>query len=101
VFFPRIRLIPKLVITAALQVILLAGIVVPYAGELAQGPVKAAGLKARELGEDVMFWRFTTAPSFSVYRQAVTVKGSPATRPGGPHPRRPPARRRAGGHPFP
>lgn len=76
-FFPRIRLIPKLVITAALQVILLAGIVVPYAGELAQGPVKAAGLKARELGEDVMFWRFTTAPSFSVYRQAITVKGSP------------------------
>ena len=76
-FFPRIGLIPKLVITAALQVILLAGIVVPYAGELAQGPVKAAGLKARELGEDVMFWRFTTAPSFSVYRQAITIKGNP------------------------
>ena len=61
----------------ALQAALLAGVVVPYAGELAQGPVKAAGLKARELGESVVFWRFTTAPSFSVYRQAVTVKADP------------------------
>jgi hypothetical protein len=24
-----------------------------------------------------VFWRFTTAPSFSVYRQAVTLKGDP------------------------
>ena len=56
---------------------MLAAVVVPYAGELAQGPVKAAGLKARELGESVVFWRFTTAPSFSVYRQAVTVKADP------------------------
>jgi hypothetical protein len=60
-----------------LQVALLAGVVVPYAGELAQGPIKAAGLKARELGEEVIFWRFTTAPSFSVYRQAITLKGNP------------------------
>jgi hypothetical protein len=67
----------KLTVTAALQAGLLAAVVVPYAGELAQGPIKAAGLKARELGESVVFWRFTTAPSFSVYRQAVTLKGDP------------------------
>ena len=77
VFHPRIGMLPKLVVSAVLQVALLAGVVVPYAGELAQGPVKAAGLKARELGGDVLFWRFTTAPSFSVYRQAVTLKGEP------------------------
>ncbi|MDD3354065.1 glycosyltransferase family 39 protein [Zoogloea sp.] len=76
-FFCRLRPSTRLVLTAALQVVLLAGVVVPYAGNLAQGPVKAAGLKARELGEDVVFWRFTTAPSFSVYRQAVTVKADP------------------------
>jgi hypothetical protein len=77
VLFPRVPLLAKLTVTAALQAGLLAAVVVPYAGELAQGPVKAAGLKARELGESVVFWRFTTAPSFSVYRQAVTLKGDP------------------------
>ncbi len=77
VFFPRMPMLAKLVVTGAMQVVLLAGVVVPYAGELVQGPVKAAGLKARELGGEVVFWRFTTAPSFSVYRQAVTLKGDP------------------------
>lgn len=77
VFFPRMPVLAKLVVTAALQVGLLAGIVVPYAGELAQGPVKAAGLLARQQGGEVVFWRFTTAPSFSVYRQAVTLKADP------------------------
>jgi len=77
VFFPRMPVLAKLVVTAAVQVVLLAGVVVPYAGELVQGPVKAAGLKAREIGGEVVFWRFTTAPSFSVYRQAVTLKRDP------------------------
>lgn len=77
VFFPRMPAVTKLVVTAALQVSLLAGIVVPYAGELAQGPVKAAGLLAHQQGGEVVFWRFTTAPSFSVYRQAVTLKADP------------------------
>lgn len=77
VLFPRVPALAKLTLTAALQAGLLAAVVVPYAGELAQGPIKAAGLKARELGESVVFWRFTTAPSFSVYRQAVTQKGDP------------------------
>lgn len=77
VFFPRVPVLARLVVTAAVQVGLLAGVVVPYAGELAQGPVKRAALAARELGGDVVFWRFTTAPSFSVYRQAVTLKGDP------------------------
>ncbi len=77
VFFPRVPALAKLVATGAVQVGLLAGVVVPYAGGLVQGPVKAAGLKASELGGDVLFWRFTTAPSFSVYRQGVTLKGDP------------------------
>ena len=34
-------------------------------------------LEADELGGEVVFWRFTTAPSFSVYRQAVTLKSDP------------------------
>ena len=76
-FFPRVPALAKLVATGAVQVGLLAGVVVPYAGGLVQGPVKAAGLKARELGGEVLFWRFTTAPSFSVYRQGVTLKGDP------------------------
>lgn len=77
VLFSKASLVQRLAVTAALQVVLLAGLVVPFAGELAQGPVKAAGLKAHELGGDVMFWNFSTAPSFSVYRQAVTLKGDP------------------------
>jgi 4-amino-4-deoxy-L-arabinose transferase-like glycosyltransferase len=77
VFFPRVSLIKRLIVTAIIQVGLLAGVVVPYAGDLAQGPVKRAGLKAAEVGGEVLFWRFTTAPSFSVYRQAVTLKGDP------------------------
>ena len=57
---------------------LLAGLVVPYAGELAQGPVKAAGLVAAGMHEPIMFWNYSTVPSFSVYRQAVTPLGTPA-----------------------
>ncbi|MEW6695320.1 Undecaprenyl phosphate-alpha-4-amino-4-deoxy-L-arabinose arabinosyl transferase [Tepidimonas thermarum] len=58
---------------AGLQVALLALLVVPWLGQLLQGPVKEAGLRARALGVPAVQWRFD-APSFSVYRQAPTPK---------------------------
>ncbi|MCB1955147.1 MAG: glycosyltransferase family 39 protein, partial [Rhodocyclaceae bacterium] len=70
----------KLALAGALQALTLVAIVVPYAGELAQGPVKRAGLKLREAGEPVTLLSYT-APSFSVYRQAVTPRRQPE--PGG------------------
>lgn len=70
----------RLVVAAALQVVVLAGVVVPYAGTLVQGPVRDMALKVREMNEEVTLKSFT-APSFSVYRQAVTRREEPA--PGG------------------
>jgi len=61
----------KLTAAAAIQVVTLALVVVPWIGAVLQGPVKEAGLMARVLDEPVVAWRFT-APSFSVYREAVT-----------------------------
>jgi len=67
----------RLVVAAALQVVVLAGVVVPYAGALVQGPVRDMALKVRDMNEDVTLKSFT-APSFSVYRQAVTRREEPA-----------------------
>ncbi|WP_018990035.1 ArnT family glycosyltransferase [Aromatoleum toluclasticum] len=61
---------------AVIQVVILAGVVVPWAGTVLQGPVKEAGLLARKTGEPVVAWRYF-APSFSVYRQAVTPNRAP------------------------
>lgn len=61
---------------AVIQVVVLAGVVVPWAGAVLQGPVKEAGLLARKLDEPVVAWRYY-APSFSVYRQAVTEDRTP------------------------
>ncbi len=66
----------KLTAAATIQVTVLALVVVPWAGAVLQGPVKEAGLMARALGEPVVAWRFT-APSFSVYREAVTPDRPP------------------------
>ena len=66
----------KLALAGALQSIVLVAIVVPYAGELAQGPVKRAALKVREMAEPTSLYRHS-APSFSVYRQAVTRRQHP------------------------
>lgn len=68
---------PKLVVAAAIQVVVLAAVVTPWVGDVLQGPVKAAALRARELGQPVVTWRYT-APSVSVYRQAVTPSRAPA-----------------------
>ena len=69
-----------LVGAGVLQGLLLVVFVVPLAGELAQGPVKRTALAMRETGEPVTLLSYT-APSFSVYRQAVTPRRQPE--PGG------------------
>jgi hypothetical protein len=47
------------------------GLLLPAIAELQQGPVKEAALLARRAGWEVRSWR-SNAPSFSVYRGAVT-----------------------------
>jgi hypothetical protein len=49
----------------------LAGLLLPAAAAIQQGPVKEAALLARRAGWDVHSWRINV-PSFSVYRGAVT-----------------------------
>jgi len=49
----------------------LGGLLLPAVGELQQGPLKEAAQLARRAGWDVQRWRID-APSFSVYRAAVT-----------------------------
>jgi 4-amino-4-deoxy-L-arabinose transferase-like glycosyltransferase len=66
----------KLTAGAAIQVVALGLVVVPWIGAVLQGPVKEAGLRAKALDEPVVAWRFT-APSFSVYREAVTPDRPP------------------------
>jgi len=65
-----------LVAAATLQVITLSLVVTPWFGAVLQGPVKQAALLAKEMNEPVVSWRFT-APSFSVYREAVTESRTP------------------------
>lgn len=73
----QIALWPKLVAASTLQVLALTLAVTPFVGEVLQGPVKQAGLLAHQLGGPAVTWRFTTAPSFSVYRQGVTPSRAP------------------------
>jgi 4-amino-4-deoxy-L-arabinose transferase-like glycosyltransferase len=49
----------------------LGGLLLPAVAELQQGPVKRAALLARQAGWPVRTWRIN-APSFSVYRTAIT-----------------------------
>lgn len=78
--FWRTRLWHKLVVAGVVQTVVLAAVVVPLLGEVVQGPVKSAGLFARQLAEPVTRMRFD-APSFSVYAQAATPRSEPP--PGG------------------
>jgi 4-amino-4-deoxy-L-arabinose transferase-like glycosyltransferase len=66
----------ELVGIGILHLLYLVAVVTPAIGETLQGPVKAAGLLSRALGEPVVTWRID-APSFTVYRQAVTPKREP------------------------
>jgi hypothetical protein len=50
---------------------------VPWIGEVLQGPVKRAAIVARTVPEPVSTWNFD-APSFSVYREAITPSHAPA-----------------------
>ncbi|MDP5239891.1 glycosyltransferase family 39 protein [Uliginosibacterium sp. 31-16] len=63
---------------ACATTVLLAVSVAPFVGDLLQGPVKRAGLAARQYAEPTVLWNFH-APSFSVYRQQVspTVQAQP------------------------
>lgn len=70
----------KLVVAGALQVIVLSLVVTPWFGAVLQAPVRNAALVARALDEPVVAMRLH-APSFSVYRLAVTPSGTPE--PGG------------------
>ena len=67
----RAPLWPRLAATGLLCAAALGGLLLPAVGELQQGPVKEAALLARREGWDVRRWRID-APSFSVYRGAVT-----------------------------
>jgi 4-amino-4-deoxy-L-arabinose transferase-like glycosyltransferase len=62
---------PRVVAAALACSYALAGLLLPAAGELQQGPVKRAALLARDAGWPVVRWRIDV-PSFSVYRGAVT-----------------------------
>jgi 4-amino-4-deoxy-L-arabinose transferase-like glycosyltransferase len=71
---------PRLAAAALLASWALGGLLLPAVGELQQGPVKRAALLARQAGWTVRSWRID-APSFSVYRGAVTPR-SDGPRPG-------------------
>ena len=63
----------RLVVAAALQVTVLAALVVPLRRRARPGPVRDMAIKLREMDEAVTLKSFT-APSISVYRQAVTQR---------------------------
>ena len=71
---------PRLAAAALLGTWALGGLLLPAAGELQQGAVKRAALLARQAGWTVRSWRID-APSFSVYRAAVTPRAD-VPRPG-------------------
>jgi 4-amino-4-deoxy-L-arabinose transferase-like glycosyltransferase len=70
----------RLAATGLLCSLALGGLLLPALAELQQAPVKEAALLARRAGWDVHSWRIN-APSFSVYRGAVTP-ATPWPRPG-------------------
>jgi hypothetical protein len=71
---------PRLAATGLLCTGALCGLLLPAVGELQQGPLKEAALLARREGLDVHRWHID-APSFSVYRAAVTP-ATPQPQPG-------------------
>jgi len=75
--FSAHRIWIKLAAAAVAQVILLATVVTPFLGEVAQGSVKRAGLFVHSLNEPAARIRFDT-PSFSVYARQPTPRQEPA-----------------------
>ncbi|AGA89001.1 PMT family glycosyltransferase, 4-amino-4-deoxy-L-arabinose transferase [Thioflavicoccus mobilis 8321] len=66
----------SLVLIGIVQVIVVYWLLVPRVLDVMQGPVKEAGLLARELDLPTVAYR-TSMPSFSVYRDAVTPDRPP------------------------
>jgi 4-amino-4-deoxy-L-arabinose transferase-like glycosyltransferase len=64
-----------LLLVGLIQTAVASGALVPRVMEVLQGPVKEAALLARELDMPTLVYR-TSMPSFSVYRQAITPRGS-------------------------
>ncbi|MEN9489961.1 MAG: hypothetical protein RJA63_410 [Pseudomonadota bacterium] len=56
---------------ASLLTLVLSLAVAPFLGDVLQGPVKRAGIMARNFAEAGVQWNFH-APSFSIYREQVT-----------------------------
>jgi len=75
----RLRPWQGLVLVGFVQMTVVSGVLVPRGMEVLQGPVKEAGMLARELDLPTTVYR-TSMPSFSVYRQAITPDRDP--RPG-------------------
>ena len=65
-----------LVLAGLLQALVVFGIVVPKVVGVTQGPVREAGLLARQSGETVVAYKINQ-PSFSVYRQSITPNRLP------------------------
>ncbi len=61
----------RVLLAAACNTLLLAGMALPYLGDILEGPVKRAALFGRGLPEPAAQWNFHM-PSFSVYRERVT-----------------------------
>jgi hypothetical protein len=66
----------RLILAGVIQTLVVYGALVPRVFEVMQGPVKEAGLLARELGLPTVVYR-TSMPSFSVYRDAITPQRAP------------------------
>jgi 4-amino-4-deoxy-L-arabinose transferase-like glycosyltransferase len=66
----------RMILAGVIQTLVVYGALVPRVFEVMQGPVKEAGLLARELGLPTVVYR-TSMPSFSVYRDAITPQRAP------------------------
>ena len=66
----------RLISAAGVFVLALSTLVLPTAGALQQSPIKQAALKAKQLNQPAVLWRFNR-PSFSFYYQGITPKRAP------------------------
>jgi hypothetical protein len=75
-FWRRLPVWQGLILAGLVQAAIISGVVLPRVLDVTQGPVREAGLLARQSGETVVSWRLNQ-PSFSVYRQAATPSRLP------------------------
>jgi hypothetical protein len=67
----QLRVWQRLLLIGFVQTAVVYGALTPRVLEVLQGPVKEAGVFARQLGLPTVVYR-TSMPSFSVYREAIT-----------------------------